>query len=149
MVPSEVQLRPREERDLAFLVSLRAITMYPHILRSGRVIDETTEFERVAHRLDCAQIIMSRGLDIGLWKVVRDTNPWELCQIQILPDYQGTGIGSKLIKGLLDEAQTAHIAVTLIVLKCSPALRLYERHGFRVEAVKESVYEMIWTPVAG
>lgn len=118
--------------------------MYPHIVNSGRVIDEAMEFDRVTYRLDCAQIITSGGRDIGLWKVVRDSNPWELCQIQILPENQGAGIGAALIATFLQEARDADVSVTLVVLKNSPASRLYERLGFRIDSAKEFVYEMRW-----
>ena len=41
------------------------------------------------------------------------------------------GIGTEVVKGLIEEAARASRAVTLGVVKTNPALRLYERLGFR------------------
>ena len=40
------------------------------------------------------------------------------------------GIGTEVVKGLIEEAARAGRAVTLGVVKTNPALRLYERLGF-------------------
>ncbi|MGH8896543.1 MAG: GNAT family N-acetyltransferase [Egibacteraceae bacterium] len=44
---------------------------------------------------------------------------------------RGRGIGTRLLVALLRRAGAAHSAITLSVRTDNPALRLYERLGFR------------------
>ena len=51
--------------------------------------------------------------------------------IAIVPSRRGTGLGSELLDALLARARTdGHAAVSLSVEAESPAIGLYERHGF-------------------
>jgi hypothetical protein len=101
--PSVLALRPATESDVEFLTALRRETMWEHFENSGRSIDETNQLNRVLHRFDCARIITMSGEDIGLLKVARDVDPWELIQIQLLPKYQRQGLGKSLLDALLIE----------------------------------------------
>jgi ribosomal protein S18 acetylase RimI-like enzyme len=49
----------------------------------------------------------------------------------LLPEYRGQGIGSKLMVQMLDYASSKYSSVSLSVSRNNPALRLYERFGFR------------------
>lgn len=140
--PVAVAFRPATDADIAFLIDLRRLTMWTHFERSGLCINQAEQLERVRHRLDCAEIITIDGVDAGLFKVVRDADPWELTQIQLHPQYQGQGIGAALIRRLLDEASVAGTRVDLDVLRANPAKRLYERLGFRVVAEASHSYLM-------
>lgn len=56
--------------------------------------------------------------------------------ILIDPDYQGKGIGSKLISQFLQEVQNHYpdiLRVEIIARESNPALKLYERLGFKQE----------------
>jgi [ribosomal protein S18]-alanine N-acetyltransferase len=58
----------------------------------------------------------------------------------VLAEYRGQGIGSDLLKCLLKSAASLYRAVSLSVSKDNPAVRLYERMGFkRVEDCGTSV----------
>lgn len=50
--------------------------------------------------------------------------------IAVLPGHQGRGIGSRLLKALIDRARGRYPAVVLTVRDGNPARRLYERFGF-------------------
>jgi ribosomal protein S18 acetylase RimI-like enzyme len=50
----------------------------------------------------------------------------------VLPEYRGNGIGTDLIRHLIDEACLEHCALSLSVLADNPAVRLYQRLGFEV-----------------
>jgi len=139
-------LRPATESDLAFLTVLRRETMWEHFENSGYPIDETDQLNRVLHRFACARIITLRGEDIGLLKIDRDCEPWELIQIQLLPGYQRQGLGKALLDQFLAEAKAARKSVVLGVLRANPARRLYERLGFRVIGQTDIAYQMRFDP---
>ena len=46
--------------------------------------------------------------------------------------FQRCGIGTELMKSLIEEAKNAGQSVRLNVVKINPARRLYERLGFRI-----------------
>jgi ribosomal protein S18 acetylase RimI-like enzyme len=51
--------------------------------------------------------------------------------IAIVPSKRGTGLGSELLDALLDRARAdGYDSISLSVEKESPAVGLYERHGF-------------------
>ena len=145
-MPHTLAFRPATEADIEFLIGLRQLTMWPHFEHSGLSINQDEQLERVLYRLDCARIITSGGMDIGLFKVVREADPWVLTQIQLLPTHQAQGIGATLIRRLLDEATVAGRRVDLDVLRANPARRLYERLGFRVVAEDTHSYLMRFAP---
>ncbi len=66
--------------------------------------------------------------------------------MQILPNYQGKGIGSKLVSQVLDRAKNQNVPVTLLVLKGAAAKRIYDRFGFSVINEYENNYMMRWKP---
>lgn len=51
--------------------------------------------------------------------------------IAVVPTHIGRGIGTALLKELLAAASQKYRGVSLNVRQCSPAVRLYERLGFR------------------
>jgi ribosomal protein S18 acetylase RimI-like enzyme len=77
------------------------------------------------------RIVTLDGTDIGwLQSFVKDDALF-LGQLFVDKSLRGQGIGMELVKGLIEEAARAGRAVTLGVVKTNPALRLYERLGFR------------------
>ena len=55
-----------------------------------------------------------------------------LAEIELLPAWQGRGIGSSIVRWLMKEAATAGKPLTLRVLHVNERARaLYERLGFR------------------
>ncbi|WP_373284643.1 GNAT family N-acetyltransferase [Kroppenstedtia guangzhouensis] len=68
-----------------------------------------------------------------------------LQHIELLPQFQGKGIGSKLICRLINKARKKNVPVSLTVLKQNPAIRLYKRLGFSFTGETEIKYEMtVW-----
>jgi ribosomal protein S18 acetylase RimI-like enzyme len=138
----ELTFRAATEADLPFLLELRRKTMSEHLRLSGIEPSVSERVERVMARFECAEIILLSGRPVGLLKVARDGQKWDLIQIQILPEKQGTGLGSGILQKLLDEALQAKATVILSVLKSNPARRLYERLGFRIVGENERAYDM-------
>ena len=75
---------------------------------------------------------MVDGTDIGMLNVEYRATEIYLARIEIHPDRRGSGIGSKLITAVLDEADRRRHDVVLDVLTVNPrALSLYQRLGFQ------------------
>ena len=138
----ELAFRAATEADLPFLLDLRRRTMSEHLRSSGIEPTERERNERVLARFECAQIILLSGAPVGLLKVAKEGKEWDLIQIQIVPERQGTGLGSGILQKLLDEAVHSQAAVILSVLRTNPARRLYERLGFRIVGENDRAYDM-------
>jgi ribosomal protein S18 acetylase RimI-like enzyme len=59
-----------------------------------------------------------------------------MVDIAILPPWRGRGVGGALLRALQDEARAAVRPLTIHVERMNPAMRLYERLGFRLRADK-------------
>jgi GNAT superfamily N-acetyltransferase len=58
---------------------------------------------------------------------------WWLEHFYLVPGFQGRGLGSAVLRTLLERMDADGVPVRLNVLRGSAAQRLYERHGFTVE----------------
>jgi len=141
---SVLTFRAATEADIPFLLELRRQTMSEHLRLSGVDPSDSERRARVLANFESAEIILLAGAQVGLLKVVRDPDNWDLVQIQILPEKQGGGLGSSILKKLIDDAVQAHVSVSLSVLKVNPARRLYERLGFRIVGENEQAYDMLY-----
>jgi ribosomal protein S18 acetylase RimI-like enzyme len=66
--------------------------------------------------------------------------------IEVLPEYQNQGIGTAVIKSVLEQAHHTGRPVGLQVLKVNPARSLYERLGFLTTGQTATHYLMRATP---
>ena len=121
--------------DVEALAELRATVMRPDLERLGRY-DE----HRVRQRLRDAffpphsSIITVDGEFAGCIALrPADDRQW-LEHFYLAPQYQGFGMGSAILRSTLDRTDAQGATVGLNVLQGSAARRLYERHGFVVEA---------------
>ena len=65
--------------------------------------------------------------------------------ISLLPEYRGLGMGTRLLNRLLLLLrENGYRRASLSVQKENPALRLYQRAGFRIAAKKGTEYLMLW-----
>ena len=77
------------------------------------------------------QIIESNHNILGFFKLVVSQDIY-LAEIQIAGSYQNRGIGSKIIKELIEKARVSNRRIWLKVVRGNPALKLYQRLGFVV-----------------
>lgn len=142
MLAEPLSFRQAVEADLPFLLQLREQTMAGHQAASGVEPSESERTRRVWARFDCAQIVLFSGEPVGLLKVVKDGSRWELMQIQIVPERQRAGWGTRIVQGLIVDARRAGASLRLSVLRANPARQLYERLGFVVTQEGPHSYEM-------
>ena len=77
------------------------------------------------------QIIELDARPIGRLYVDRRADEIRLIDIALLPEFRGAGIGTALLMELIDEAAAASKPLRIHVERFNPALRLYQRLGFR------------------
>lgn len=68
--------------------------------------------------------------------------------ISLLPKHRSTGIGTSLLEDLAAEADSSRKPATIHVERFNPALRLYERLGFRHKEDK-GIYLLMERPPEG
>jgi ribosomal protein S18 acetylase RimI-like enzyme len=90
------------------------------------------------------QIIVQAGTSIGRLYVDRRESEIHVLDITLLPAHRGKGIGSGLLRDLQDEARAAGKSLGIHVEKFNPALRLYERLGFRAKEDQGVYLLMEW-----
>lgn len=85
-------------------------------------------------------ILQVEGRDIGMLNVEYTVDFIYLGDIQIIPEYQRKGIGTKILLSLIEEARKKCCPIQLKVLNGNPARKLCERHGFKLfEELEHSV----------
>jgi GNAT superfamily N-acetyltransferase len=83
-------------------------------------------------RLDEVRIITADEQDVGWIQEQVDDATINLGSFYVMPMMQRRGIGTQVLQMLLARARNQSKAITLAVVKINPALRFYEKHGFRI-----------------
>lgn len=108
-------------------------------------LDQTKRFE-AGINVSGIQIIEADGKTAGMWETNRETDPWLLQRIAIVPREQSKGIGSYLISKFLADADGVQRQVALQVLKVNPARSLYARFGFVIYEETATHFKMLRDP---
>ncbi len=142
----EVTIRPAAQSDFDFIFHLVCMTMKDYVAATTGW-DEVKEKEIFTRFFDFSSyqisVIVLDGSDIGYLKTDRTDKEIFLANVHVHPDYQNQGIGSRIIKSLLVDAEQQGVPVSLKVLKVNQAAqRLYERFGFSIEEEAEDYYLM-------
>lgn len=91
---------------------------------------------------DNSYIIELNGEHIGFYNdAVLEDNTYEIGNICIIPKYQGKGIGTQILKDILDKNKDRDIIIQYF--KQNPVGKLYERFGFKPYKEKDYHYVMI------
>lgn len=77
------------------------------------------------------QVIERDGVSIGRLYAARWEKEIRIVDITLLPEFRGSGIGTKLLRELQDEARAAGKSLTIHVERFNRALQLYQRLGFQ------------------
>lgn len=88
-----------------------------------------------------AFIITLDGIDIGFYNCNSGGSTYEIGNICIVPNYQNKGIGTALLKDILN--QNTDKEIHLQYFKQNPVGRLYERLGFNLNGETPYHYQMI------
>ncbi|WP_234347439.1 GNAT family N-acetyltransferase [Streptomyces specialis] len=143
-------MRRAEPADVEAIAELRATVMRPDLERLGRY-DE----HRVRQRLRDSylprhtSVIVADGAFAGSVTVRPGEDGRWLEHFYLAPDLQGRGLGTAVLRTVLARIDAEGVLLRLNVLRGSAARRLYERHGFTVEAQDPVDVFMVRRPGAG
>jgi GNAT superfamily N-acetyltransferase len=119
------------ESDFERLLALRLLVMRPHLERVGRFSVERATARFRGNFVAEHMRLVSVGSELaGCVALLPDEIGWELSNFYLYPAHQGRGLGSAIVTALTAEADAKTMVLHLQVLRQSPAVRLYERHGF-------------------
>jgi GNAT superfamily N-acetyltransferase len=129
-----ITMRPATAGDLPFARGLYLKNMRDVSQRAGFAWDEARRTAGFDARFDADEtsIIVLDGEDIGWMQVAEREGDLFLKQFFVHPTHQRRGIGTALLRDLIERARRERKAVTLGVVKGNPARSLYERHGCHV-----------------
>jgi ribosomal protein S18 acetylase RimI-like enzyme len=151
-----VRLRPVEEADRAFLVDLYGSTREDELAQvawdaaTKRTFVEQQFAAQDAHyrqnypgaTLDLVEV---DGEPAGRLYVFRGATDIRIMDIALAPPFRGRGIGTKLLRSLIDEADASGRKLSIHVEYNNPARALYDRLGFR-PAGEHGVYLLLERP---
>ena len=148
-------LRPVQEEDEEFLREVYSSTRVDELAPLGWSADQQAAFlmqqfnaQHQYYHANYAdadfQIILVNGQPGGRLYVDRRADEIRIIDIALLPEYRRAGVGSRLLRDLLDEAAAGDKPVRIHVEKFNPALRLYQRLGFSIVDDRGVYWFMEW-----
>jgi ribosomal protein S18 acetylase RimI-like enzyme len=138
-----VRFRAATEDDVPFMARLYASTREDELKVLPWTDEQKAEFLNMQFRAqkqfyerqygDCQFLVIEDqdGTGVGRLYIDRSHDDIRIVDIALLPQWRGKGLGRELLQEILDEAAAANRAVTIHVEHFNPAMRLYERLGFR------------------
>lgn len=138
---ADVVLRDERDDDLPFLRDLYASTRREELAplpwdeaQKRTFLDQQFELQRAQYRQHYAGaewlVIERAGDAIGRLYLQRGGAEARLMEIALLPGERGGGLGTRIVRAVLDWADARDLPVTLHVEPFNPAYRLYRRLGF-------------------
>ncbi len=150
---TEVGLRAVAEADREFLLSVYASTREAELARvawpaGGKEAFLRQQFEaqdtywREQRPEAVFQVIEVGGEPAGRLYVDAQPDEVRIVDIALLPGFRGRGIGTALLREIIERAEADRIPVTIHVEQQNPARSLYQRLGFeRVET--HGIYDLL------
>jgi ribosomal protein S18 acetylase RimI-like enzyme len=150
---ASVELRPVEPGDEEFLYRVYAgtrteelaVVAWDDAAKEAFLRMQFTAQDRHYHDQmpDASyEVVLVDGEPAGRLYVDRRANEIHVVDIALLPEHRGRGLGTRLMREVLAEADAAGTRVTIYVERFNPALRLYERLGFS-RISEEGVYLLL------
>jgi ribosomal protein S18 acetylase RimI-like enzyme len=153
----DIQLIKKDESDTEFLfqlfgeIKIAELNAYawPEQMLNQLIAMQYNGYEQtIKHEYPNADdfVIMVNSENAGRLQLDKNENGFRIINISLLPAFQKNGIGSKIIKDVLTEADLKNKPVYLEVDRTNPAFNLYKRLDFEVYDQDELKYSMRYMP---
>ena len=135
-----VSFRETTDEDFDFVFNLNKANMRKYV-EEMRGWDDEFEREDMKKKFTPGvdRVIQIDGKDAGILKVLETDEEIKLDHVELLPEYQGQGLGSKIIGDLINKNKP----IRLQVLKQNPAVELYKKLGFEIVGETDLKYQML------
>jgi ribosomal protein S18 acetylase RimI-like enzyme len=141
MTPDEITRRPVCESDRPFLFELYAAVREAELALTPWTRDQKHAFlemqfnaqtagYRATHPGAAHEIICSGGRAVGRIYWSQGLDCVHILDITVTPPARNSGIGSSVLRNILDAADLERKSVTIYVETYNPSLRLFNRLGF-------------------
>ncbi|MFI7673049.1 GNAT family N-acetyltransferase [Actinophytocola sp. NPDC049390] len=143
----DLRVRPALPTDRDFLFETRRATLRAYVEQTSPWDDaeQRATADREFADLPFA-VVEASGRPVGYVCVVHEGECDFVDEIALLPEVQGRGMGTQLLRGILRAARRRGVPVRLNVFVDNPARALYARLGFEVERIAGPRVSMRWTP---
>lgn len=143
-------LRPASPDDLKSVFGVTKAAMGPYVKTTWGTWDDAVQGDRVAETFSvCTHQLIYIGNDLaGVLAVKLHADHLQLVRIFLLPAFQRRGLGTMLVKQVVERADKEGLPVCLRVLRVNPAKSLYERLGFAVTHEEPERFFMEREPMA-
>jgi ribosomal protein S18 acetylase RimI-like enzyme len=155
--PAVLQLRPATADDRDFLLAVYASTRADELsvvswTDAGKAAFVAMQFDaqdayyRQVYPDAQFLVVIRDGEAVGRLSLARLEDEIRIIDLALLPQDRGLGTGSRLLADVMAEADASGLAVRLHVEPWNPAMRLYERLGFRSVAEQGPYLRMERSP---
>lgn len=138
----EISLRKVNEGDFSFLRKVYRSAREEELSRSGMSEDDKNrfiEFQFNAKHAHYSQAYKDAEFDLilldnkpaGRLYIWRTETQIRIMDIALLPESQGKGVGTSILKSIILESEKSNKKISIHVEYYNPGLRLYERLGFK------------------
>jgi ribosomal protein S18 acetylase RimI-like enzyme len=159
-IPSVPQysLRPSQAEDVDFLLNVYAHTRTEEMELVNWTDEQKASFLKMQFDAQTSHylahypfaeyyIIQWEERAIGRLILEPTSESLLIMDIALLPEFRNQGIGSTIIRDLMNKARQDNVPLVLRVEFFNPAIRLYTRLGFvKVREVNSVYQEMAWKP---
>lgn len=127
----DIRYAPVTEADFEALLALRIEAMRESLERLGRFDPERARSRlRATFRPEHTWSIELDGQRLGFYALRPDGDGLRLDHLYLRPGAQGEGLGGRVLRRILDEADGLGLPVRVGALRGSDSNRFYRRHGF-------------------
>jgi GNAT superfamily N-acetyltransferase len=135
-----ISLRPVTATDAGFLCAVYASTRADELAVTDWTDEQKAEFCQMQFNAQYAHyrqhyptaefsVIEHNGTPAGRLYVDRWSKEIRIMDVALLPAHRGRGIGTRLLRALMTEAEASKKLLSIHVERMNPALRLYESGG--------------------
>lgn len=154
---ASISLRPVDSDDREFLFKVYASTRADEMLLVPWTDEQKESFVRSqfnaqllhyekAYPTGSHDVILVNGKPAGRLYVARLANEIRIIDITVLPEERNAGIGSHLLRQLMEESKSASKITRIYVEEFNRSLALFKRLGFLVGEKQDFNLLMEWKP---
>ncbi len=139
-----IRLRIPSTNDAEFVYSVYEATARHLVEGVGRRWAETKMREKAELEVQdgFTRIIESDGEDVGFFSLEETASEFWLHALFLQPRYQGQGIGMRLMREAMAQAEAKRMPIRLQVMTFNPAVAFYERLGLKINREEDRCFFM-------